>query len=406
MAELKALEYARLIAFPRLSGTSGEEKALSLITETFKKSGLSIREERFRVSLFPRIFQRISLSWLILLLLFSKLIASHHPLIASLLLFTVISLIPFSNLAFLFFMKFVSIKDSGKGKVSKNIIAHLAGGEKNKKARLYLIAHYDSKSQSISLPARIFCLISGVTAMLLLATCYLLQSFQIFLSASSLLSSLLTVIALTPFTILFSIRTGNKSPGALDNAGGIGLLLELAGVYSKHQPENLELNFVATGAEELGLLGAFVFLREHRAELENSYFINLDGIGVKGKLRINSRAGLISNRSSKKLASIMVKAAQEVGLCLRSFHLLPGVMMDHLPLAGAGLPAISLSCISKRGRWIHTENDRMDLVDAEGLREANLIIQKTVEWLDNHPSQSIVRRWLSIPQIMSSLRVL
>lgn len=72
-----------------------------------------------------------------------------------------------------------------------------------------------------------------------------------------------------------------ESPGADDNASGIGVLLELARhfVTSGVEP-GLRLRFVAFGAEEAGLVGSRAYLDAHAAELANcALLLNLDQVG-------------------------------------------------------------------------------------------------------------------------------
>jgi hypothetical protein len=71
------------------------------------------------------------------------------------------------------------------------------------------------------------------------------------------------------------------SPGADDNASGVGVLLELARYFSmlKNAPGGT-IKFVSFGAEELGMVGSRVYLTEHQADLADcALVINLDQVG-------------------------------------------------------------------------------------------------------------------------------
>ena len=76
--------------------------------------------------------------------------------------------------------------------------------------------------------------------------------------------------------------TNNKSPGAIDNASGIAIVLELLNHYSapKFRLKNYNLWFIFTGAEETGTMGIRHFYKiiEH-LEREKSIMFNFDAIG-------------------------------------------------------------------------------------------------------------------------------
>lgn len=72
-----------------------------------------------------------------------------------------------------------------------------------------------------------------------------------------------------------------ESPGADDNASGIGILLELARYFvTQGVGSDLRLKFVAFGAEEAGLVGSRAYMDEHQEELNRCVLvINLDQAG-------------------------------------------------------------------------------------------------------------------------------
>jgi hypothetical protein len=72
-----------------------------------------------------------------------------------------------------------------------------------------------------------------------------------------------------------------QSPGADDNASGIGVLIELARYFATHGVQSgVRLRFVAFGAEELGVLGSRCYLDAHREELARcALLVNIDQVG-------------------------------------------------------------------------------------------------------------------------------
>ncbi|MDB6054221.1 MAG: putative aminopeptidase [Verrucomicrobiales bacterium] len=75
--------------------------------------------------------------------------------------------------------------------------------------------------------------------------------------------------------------------GAIDNASGVAGLIELARAHSKLKPATKRsVLFIATTAEEAGLLGAKYYAEHPLYALENTLAdINMDGLGVWGKTR-------------------------------------------------------------------------------------------------------------------------
>lgn len=78
-------------------------------------------------------------------------------------------------------------------------------------------------------------------------------------------------------------------PGANDNSSGIAMLLSLATHYSLN-PHDYSFVFIATGAEELGLLGASYFTEHPLFDLERiKFLVNFDlaGTGEEGIRIVN-----------------------------------------------------------------------------------------------------------------------
>jgi hypothetical protein len=72
--------------------------------------------------------------------------------------------------------------------------------------------------------------------------------------------------------------------------------------------------------------------------------------------------------------------AREKGFSLRKIPFLKGVMMDHLPFARVGIPALSLTSVSGEGWHLHTQRDRFSLLDDRGLEEMGKFLLATVQW--------------------------
>jgi len=101
-----------------------------------------------------------------------------------------------------------------------------------------------------------------------------------------------------------------SSDGALDNATGVAITLQLA---KKISSDNLKYSYriLLVGSEESGLRGS----RSHVAKLSDStfsrilYTINTDVIGVKGKTNCVS-----TNVSNSTLSSLSLRVAKDLGI--------------------------------------------------------------------------------------------
>jgi hypothetical protein len=168
--------------------------------------------------------------------------------------------------------------------------------------------------------------------------------------------------------ILLHCRIGNESPGALDNASGLTALLGIA----RRERERDDVAFLITDGEELWLAGArAVASRLPRAEA----IINLDGLDDHGTFHLFERRHGTRPPPAERLRGALVDSAASLGHPLVRRNLPPGILVDHLPLARAGHPAITLMHGSRRslGR-VHRPSDHSDHLTGEGvLRTVSLV---------------------------------
>ncbi len=125
-----------------------------------------------------------------------------------------------------------------------------------------------------------------------------------------------------------------------------------------------EAGFIFFGAEEVGLLGATHYAAGLETDHEARY-VNLDGIGLAGRLRLFGGGPALRS---------VVQAAREAGVPLKGSPLWPGLLMDHVALAKAGLAAVSLGCVGRASARIHSAGDGVELIEEAGLREAAAVL--------------------------------
>jgi Zn-dependent M28 family amino/carboxypeptidase len=111
--------------------------------------------------------------------------------------------------------------------------------------------------------------------------------------------------ALALFTLAI-LRNGNRSPGGVDNAGSLSIVLDLARTLPAQVPDDVELVFLSPGAEEDHMVGAMRWLDRHRPETLDRpvYTINIDGAGNPTAWRSSSAtvSAAASPRPSRRRA--------------------------------------------------------------------------------------------------------
>ncbi len=130
--------------------------------------------------------------------------------------------------------------------------------------------------------------------------------------------------------------------GALDNATGVGGLIELARAFARLPvPPKRSLLFLAVTAEEQGLLGSDYYARHPLYPLAKTVgVINMDGLNIYGKTRDLTVVGL----GQSELDDYARQAAKEQGREVRadpSPEKGSYFRSDHFPFAKQGVPAIN-----------------------------------------------------------------
>jgi Zn-dependent M28 family amino/carboxypeptidase len=204
------------------------------------------------------------------------------------------------------------------------------------------------------------------------------------------------VILIASLPLLF-LDFGNSSRGAIDNASGVGLLLHLAEVLAAHPPIHGRVNitFLITSAEELGTMGAQVFVIDHENALREQawsgglFVLNVDGIGVAGDMYLVSLHRRAAAQDNLSLLDLVRDSCARLGVRLRDFRL-PGALFDHIPFAAAGFEAVSLITIGANSRYVHSPGDTADKLAPSGFdqagRAALMVIERLSDMEKNEPS--------------------
>ncbi|MHA1800090.1 MAG: M28 family peptidase, partial [Candidatus Helarchaeota archaeon] len=347
----KAYKFVESIAFPRLTGSEGWKKSRRIIKEEFKKNGYEVLTQEFKSSKLLHVMLQALMIPIIILIFLIVWGFFFVPWISLILCALILIAVPFLG-------KMGStgstIKEPKKNYViGENIFVRLKS--ENPKAHVILMSHHDSKSQVLSIVQRVACyifLISG--AILVCLTGLIFSILKIFFWMEMPIIDLLMIIfgciAGIPAIFLSMNAVTNVSPGALDNGTAVALVVELSRVFKEKPPKNIDLTFLATDAEEMGLLGSTAFIKEFADKVYNkdtSFFLNFEAPGAKDSdFELVTSFGIPKQYTSKELNDYIRKAANLLNIKIKERYWPIGVVADHNPILNHGFKATLMDCLT------------------------------------------------------------
>jgi aminopeptidase YwaD len=153
---------------------------------------------------------------------------------------------------------------------------------------------------------------------------------------------------------------GVDTPAANDNASGIATVLEIAKLLSK-EPVKCNVQFIAFGSEETGLIGSTYFVQNLKTEISNMIgMINLDMVGVGSKLFIHTLL-----KDSKTVPAELAEA------CAKEFNYAytrnEFDRSDHVPFAENGIDEVFFEYGPSTG--YHTDKDNISTIQKDALEK-------------------------------------
>lgn len=228
-----------------------------------------------------------------------------------------------------------------------------------------LMAHRDTKSQLVPTLGRTAAVVTGAIGWLALTALAALsfagEPFQF--PTATVVAGAVVVVAGLALALSWS---SNRSPGALDNATGLAALLAVA----EERPDGV--GFLITDGEELGLAGA-------RAAVDVlppvQGVVNVDGLDDPGTTHVAEGYGWRRRGSAPQLAAALLTAGRALEIDVRRRPLPRSIMVDHMPLARAGIPTVTVL----RGRWrsllrVHRPDDSAERLDGRGAAESATLL--------------------------------
>ena len=226
---------------------------------------------------------------------------------------------------------------------------------------VWLVAHLDTKSQTVPMLLRI----AGTVSLYVAAVLVVLGGIGVLWWGSVAEPAVVVALPLAIFGALTAglCFIGNHSPGAVDNASGVAAVLLAA--QSPDAPHSLGV--LITSGEELGLAGAVAWARKAPEQL---MILNCDTVDEAGAYRC------MYDEQPMRIAVAAETAAKRVGVPLKLGRMIPGIMADSMVFANRGRwSAITLSrgTLATLAR-IHTRRDNSSMLTGEGAAHASALL--------------------------------
>jgi len=370
---------------PRPAASDGERRALDYVADELSKTCQGVR--RMPVKGIPRHFPTrmlVLLGGAILVYCTYWLVESPQAMLTCLVMFFALP-------------KSISIArkraSATSERESENVIGVLpAAGES--RGNLILCAHLDSAKAS-RVPGelwpkinrlRVRALVPFVFLMSIAAASRWIDMRVPFAPLSVWQATRALGLAFSVASLLFQLfylyisRGDSYSPGANDNASGVGVVLALSRHFHDAPPTHLDTYYVLFTAEEAGLIGSERFAKETELPKENTYVINLDMVGAGKQLCYVRGSGLIPPRLTDSELNALFKEAYPA---IKSYYYFMG-NTDFASFVAKGFRAASLCTKgdSQAQMVYHTELDTIDCIDVDSLQLAADTVSQAVGLLD------------------------
>lgn len=340
---------------PRFAGSSEEQLARARCRAELERAGFTCREISFEYSQWLARWASPLIAFVLGLLI---IVLSQPGLAAN-------ALAPSAVIFAMFSATFLTFTSIRKGWVlsfpwSRAVATNLEGRRGNPK--LWLVAHLDSKSQTVPMLLRI----AGSVALYVAALLSGLGGFSFLIWGSAAWPALFVAQGLAAFGVLAVglcfIR--NRSPGAVDNATGVAAVV-LTAQSSDSSPT---LGVLITSGEELGLAGALAWAANAGG---HAVILNCDTLDESGAFRC-----MYSISKPVRVSVAAERQAKRLDMKLKIGRLIPGIMADSMAFDDpARWSAITLSrgTLGTLAR-IHTRRDTSSVLTGNGAAQASVLL--------------------------------
>ncbi|TFG16846.1 MAG: M28 family peptidase [Promethearchaeota archaeon] len=386
------LSHVISLAYSRSTNSTGDTKACLYIQNQLKSVGIESRYEYFSFDTPFRILMRLIYLITLTYLVFYRLLLI---------------------IAFYFAVKYLFATTRNfsltRKEESKNLIATIPAERKRRKRPVAIIsAHYDSFSAN--LPYRLQNVAFFLFRIIIFPYFIITMSFSIIILTEPAvpilsefnLGELIITSSLFEFAIVLIIflliYDTQKSKGAIDNASGVAVLIELAKLIKKYQIENYDVILLFPGTEEWGLIGSKRYVkRNHKYlsenyDLDRSFNINIDMVGsYVGMIQKRSLFRKHRHRHEKHkvpLNDIIDEVSSDLNIeYTKDLHFITP-KTDHKSfnkLASKTKSKFQVVCFhsDKDSKYIHSRLDTPDKCSSEVLSNAISLIFNTLKTVDS-----------------------
>jgi hypothetical protein len=349
---------------PRFAGSSEETEARQLCKAELERAGFECRELPFEYSEWPgRWGPPLGAAFQAFAILTVAHIAVHHGALSAL------AVGALMVVALMFASTDVKRRWIARFPLGRARSTNLEA--RRGEPRVWLVAHLDSKSQTVPILVRIAS--SVVSAIVMVLSLIVLLLSLVGVSFPTMIwhaIALVAVLGALPSMLCF-VR--NNSNGAVDNASGVVAAL----LASQSEAAPRDLGVVITSGEELGLAGARAWalsalplsVGQPSAKPEIS-FLNCDTVDDAGQWRC-----MYTGKRPDRIMAAAETIAGALGVRVRAGRLIPGILADSMVFADRGLKAVTVGRGTlKTLARIHTRRDNSNTLTGNGAAEASAIL--------------------------------
>jgi hypothetical protein len=374
------------LSFPRRTGTGGNDRAREIIANELKARDYDVTEEGFWYV--PRRMHATNLA-----LVISLIFADYG--IFAILWFSLDSLgwlvvvMAVGLLSLLFLQHSIPLRwrmrDTLEGKAEAprnakrgtNIVAglHNLATTDPDPSLLVVGAHHDSISLLFPPAINLFVYLGNTVGVLLVAILAVIEGLVAAIAGPTspwfrVAVALLCLLTCCTLVAKLANKRSNRSDGAVDNATGCAVLLELARACKEAGGESRfsEIRFVFFDAEEEGLWGSAFHASMHEEEFRTTFkgracFISLDESGGSGTFVASGSFGfpkVTRHRPDPGLKGLIDELIRRNKKGLKTW--MPYPASDHAPFVEIGIPSVWLSHACTNA---NTSRDKIDGVSGE-----------------------------------------
>ena len=375
----RAYHHITQLAIPRVVGSTGETEVQDYIVQQFTELGLDVSWEPFVFTKFPaEVLPRILSALFGLIVLSVPWFGERFPMLVCVA--CVLSL----TVAMFFTQwqkRLEGLYNVGRKYRTENIIAKNNANRDDNTPAFLFVAHYDSKSQVLPIAVRMVAYGIAIIGLMALTIVMLVKVISLIWLPNYIVWSIAGITSFCLLLLQINL-TENRSPGGFDNASGVGVMLEVARVVMARD-ERKSVTFLAAGAEEYGMCGALRYIQTHADEYdpENTYVINLDGLGVGNGVNLITHYGIPPTRTTRTLGNLFRTSSEALGIRVSERYLPIGVGLDSIPIASRGFETVTLTArgVGSVALKIHSKQDRIELLNAESLQQVGELIVDVIE---------------------------